>query len=177
MGDLQARHRALGADGGQVRATGDEGEVPAGFLGALGLVATPLPMPDGRIASDAWAAVCPACGKKLTIGVMHRVEKLADRPEGKQPEGLLRHRSAVPLTEMISDLLGVGEGSKAVSKEYAKLLATFGSEFAILLEVSSEDIGRAGYPLIAEAIAGMRKGKVEVEPGYDGVYGRVRVKA
>ncbi|MDH4100952.1 MAG: endonuclease Q family protein, partial [Nitrospirota bacterium] len=120
--------------------------------------------------------LCPSCGKPVTVGVMHRVEKLADRPEGKQPAGLLRHRPAVPLTEIISEVLDVGESSKAVAKEYAKLLATFGNEFAILLEIPLADISKGGFPLIADAIGKMRKGEVEVDPGYDGVFGRVRVK-
>lgn len=121
--------------------------------------------------------LCPTCGKAVTVGVMHRVEKLADRAEDMHPKDLLRYRSAVPLTEIIAELLGVGESSKAVSREYAKLLATIGSEFAILLDISVVEIHRAGYPLIADAIGAMREGRIKVEPGYDGVFGKIRVKS
>jgi len=119
--------------------------------------------------------LCPACGKKVTIGVMHRVAKLADRKDGFRPKDAPVFYSAIPLQEIISETLKVGVSSKAVQKEYFKLIEALGNEFKILMDTSIEDIEKAGNPQIAEAISRMRQGKVHIAPGFDGEYGKIKI--
>jgi uncharacterized protein (TIGR00375 family) len=119
--------------------------------------------------------LCPVCGKRVTVGVMHRVEKLADRKEGFKPKGSPSFHSIIPLPEIISEVLKVGTNSKAVDKEYQNLLQKLGSEFKILMDVPLGDIEKAGSPLIREAIARMRKGDVHIAPGFDGEYGKIKI--
>jgi len=130
--------------------------------------------------------ICPVCGKPLTIGVLSRVEELADRPEGFKPDynppsTLLKgtyaipYKSLVPLEEIIAESLGVGVGTKGVEKEYKDLIEKFGSELGILLDIPISDLKSTTSPEIVEAISRVREGKVNVEPGYDGVYGRIRI--
>lgn len=119
--------------------------------------------------------ICPVCGKSLTIGVLNRVEQLADRPEGFKPENAIPFKSLVPLEEIIADALGQGVGTVEVEKEYKNLIEKFGNEFNILLNVSRSDLERATSPEIAEGIIRVREGKIFIEPGYDGVYGKIRI--
>jgi uncharacterized protein (TIGR00375 family) len=119
--------------------------------------------------------LCPVCGKKVTIGVLHRVEKLADRKESFRPEGAPTFYSIIPLPEILAEVLQVGAGSKTVDAEYQRLLQRLGSEFTILLDSPLDDIERAGSPLIREAISRMRAGKVYIAPGFDGEYGRIKI--
>jgi uncharacterized protein (TIGR00375 family) len=116
---------------------------------------------------------CPVCGRPLTVGVLNRVEKLADRPEGFVPDGAIPFRSIVPLKEIIAEALGVGPGTKAVDKEYQKLIEAFGSEFDILLNVPIDGLKGAVYSRIAEGIERVRAGQVSISPGFDGEYGKV----
>ncbi len=118
---------------------------------------------------------CPTCGKRLTIGVAHRVEVLADRGAGFEPSGALPYRSLIPLPEIIGEALGVGAGSKSVQEEYTRLLSALGNEFNILLDVPVADIGHVASPIVAEAVHRVRQGKVCIKPGYDGEYGRVKI--
>ncbi|MGD0283541.1 MAG: endonuclease Q family protein [Dissulfurispiraceae bacterium] len=118
---------------------------------------------------------CPVCGKKVTVGVMHRVEELADRKEGFKPAGSPLYYSAIPLPEIISEVLKVGVGSKAVQGTYFSLLQKLGNEFAILMETPLEDIESAGSRKLREAVAKMRAGDIYIVPGYDGVFGKVRL--
>jgi len=116
---------------------------------------------------------CPVCGKKLTIGVLHRVEELADRPEGYIPAGALPYKDLLPLYEIISFSLGSGEKySKKMLSVYNNLISRFGNELKVLLEVPFDEISAAAGENIANSILLIREGKVEIEPGYDGVYGR-----
>ncbi|GLW62569.1 DNA helicase [Actinomadura rubrobrunea] len=117
---------------------------------------------------------CPECGKPLTVGVLSRVEDLADRPEGYRPEGAADFRSLVPLPEVMSEILGVGPKSKKVLGEIARLTAALGPELAILEEVPVDDIA-AQAPLLGEAVARLRRGEVIREAGYDGEYGVIRL--
>ncbi|MBX6768548.1 MAG: AAA family ATPase, partial [Actinomadura rubrobrunea] len=117
---------------------------------------------------------CPECGKPLTVGVLSRVEDLADRPEGYRPEGAADFRSLVPLPEVMSEILGVGPKSKKVLGEIARLTAVLGPELAILEEVPVDDIA-AHVPLLGEAVARLRRGEVIREAGYDGEYGVIRL--
>ncbi len=119
--------------------------------------------------------ICPVCGKPLTIGVLSRVEELADRPEGFKPENIIPFKSLIPLEEIIAEVLGVGKGTKEVEKEYKNLIEKFDSELDILLNVSISDLKTETLPEISEAISRVREGKVHVEPGYDGVYGKIRI--
>jgi uncharacterized protein (TIGR00375 family) len=119
--------------------------------------------------------VCPVCGKKVTVGVMHRVEKLADRKKGFKPEGALPFYSIVPLPEIIAETLEVGASSKAVNRNYFDLLERLGSEFNILMDTSLVDIERAGYPLLSEAIGRMRSGSIRITPGFDGEFGKIKI--
>jgi len=119
--------------------------------------------------------LCPVCGKKLTVGVMHRVRKLADREDGFRPEGALPYFSIIPLVEIIAETLQVGVSSKAVTKKYFDLIEKLGSEFRILMDTPLGDIEAAGSPLLRDAIARMRSGEVHIVPGYDGEYGKIRI--
>ena len=119
--------------------------------------------------------VCLTCGRPLTIGVMNRVEELADRKEGFSPEGAVPFKSLVPLTEIIADALGMTIATKRVNEEYKNLIKKLGNEFKILLDASSAELTSATLPEIAEGIIRVREGKVFIEPGYDGVYGKVRI--
>ncbi len=121
--------------------------------------------------------LCPVCGKKVTVGVLHRVEKLADRAEGVAPSGAPPYYSLIPLAEIIAETLGVGRASKAVDRVYQNLIEKLGNEFTILMDTSLDDIERAGSPLIREAIARVRAGKVHIAPGYDGEFGTIRIFA
>ncbi len=119
--------------------------------------------------------ICPVCGKPLTIGVLNRVEQLADRPEGFKPENAIPYKSLIPLKEIIADALGQGEETLEVEKEYQKLIEKFGNEFNVLLNIPRSDLGATTLPEIAEGIIRAREGKVLIEPGYDGVYGKIRI--
>ncbi|WP_165988435.1 UvrD-helicase domain-containing protein [Streptomyces sp. YIM 98790] len=117
---------------------------------------------------------CPECGRPLTVGVLSRVEELADRPEGYRPEGAPGFLSFVPLPEMLGEILSVGPKTKAVRRETDRLTAALGPELAILERVPVDDIGRHS-PLLAEAVARLRRGEVIRDAGYDGEYGVIRL--
>lgn len=119
--------------------------------------------------------ICPNCGKPLTIGVLNRVEELADRPAGFKPEEAVPFKSLVPLGEIIAEALGQGPNTKGVGDEYQNLIKKFGNEFEILLNVPYQNLQTTTLPEIAEGIIKVRQGKIEVEPGYDGVYGKIRI--
>jgi len=118
---------------------------------------------------------CPKCGKPLTIGVMNRVHQLADRPEGFVPGNAIPFKNLVPLDEIIADARQVGKGSVAVEKEYQQMIARFGTELEILTQVPQEDLSRLSNPKVAEGIGRVRAGRVHVEPGFDGEYGKVAI--
>ena len=118
---------------------------------------------------------CPMCGRPLTVGVMHRVEALADRPEGFVPPSAIPYRSLVPLEEIIAQVLRLGRATKGVREEYMRLVTHFGSEFRILLDLPEEELAPATPPKILTAIRKVRAGELEIRPGYDGVYGEIRI--
>ena len=118
---------------------------------------------------------CSACGKRVTVGVMHRVEALADRPEGTTPPQAIPFKRIVPLEEIIADAVSAGVGTQAVEREYQSLLYHCGTEFNVLLSASEEELRKATSPKIAEGILRMRRGDVVVEPGFDGEYGKVKM--
>jgi len=118
---------------------------------------------------------CPVCGRRVTVGVMHRIEGLADRPEGATPPGAIPFKHVVPLDEIISEAIGVGVGSQAVEREYLNLIERCGTEFAVLLKTPEETLRSAAPARIVEGILHMRTGRVQIEPGYDGEYGKVHL--
>lgn len=118
---------------------------------------------------------CPVCGKKLTIGVSHRVEQLADRKEGFQLEGARAFESLVPLPEVIAASTGRSAASAKVQIQYEEMLAGLGNEFSILRELPIEEIrSNAGY-LVSEGVRRLREGRVERLPGFDGEYGKIKL--
>ncbi|MFH1226028.1 MAG: endonuclease Q family protein [bacterium] len=118
--------------------------------------------------------ICPQCKKPLTIGTMHRVDNLADRPEGFRPPEAIDYKSLVPLPEIIAEAKGVkSKSSKAVGAEYENLIRKGKSEFNILLNLSDEEIKTIAEPMVAEGIIRVRNGRLKIEPGYDGLYGKV----
>ncbi len=127
--------------------------------------------------SDTIAAkgACPDCGKPVTVGVMARVEELADREEGKKPARWRHFYSIIPLPEIIGEAKQVGPGTKTVDAIYQAMIARLGSELDILLEISEDDIAQVAGSLIAEGIRRMRVGEVDILPGYDGDYGVIKL--
>ena len=118
---------------------------------------------------------CPVCGRKITIGVSHRIGELADRPEGYVKPGAKPFESLVPLPEVIGASVGRGAAGVKVQREYRRLLAELGSEFEILRNIPPEDIRRAAGDRVAEGIQRLRNGQVECVPGFDGEYGVIRL--
>jgi len=115
---------------------------------------------------------CPKCGRKLTIGVLERVEMLADRPEGYVPPRAIPFKSLLPLYEVISFATGVNRlYAKAVIEEQDKLIRIFGSELSVLLDADEKELSEHARGRIANAIIAMREGRVRFQPGYDGNYG------
>ena len=119
--------------------------------------------------------ICPKCGRPLTIGVLNRVEELADRPEGFKPANLIPFKNLIPLEEIIAEALGVGTGGKEVTKQYDNLIKKVGNEFKILLDSPREELEESTLPEIAEGILKVREGKISVQPGFDGVYGKIKI--
>lgn len=119
--------------------------------------------------------LCPRCQKKLTVGVMHRVEILSDRPEGFLPQNAIPSIHLIPLEEIVAEGLGVRVGTKAVDSEYERLIERGGSEFRILLEAPPDELASYVSENILEGIIRMRQGKVSIVPGHDGVYGKINL--
>jgi uncharacterized protein (TIGR00375 family) len=119
--------------------------------------------------------ICPKCKRPLTIGVMNRVSELADRPEGFVPENSIPYKRMIPLAEIISDTLGVGEASKAVSAEYRAIIPRLGTELEVLMEVSEDKLLKELPIKIAKAIVNVRNGDVKILPGFDGEYGEIEI--
>jgi DNA helicase-2/ATP-dependent DNA helicase PcrA len=120
---------------------------------------------------------CPECNSKVTVGVMHRVDELADHPAGRRPLQARPFNSMIPLIEIIAEVERMGVNSKKVNTIYLDLLSRLGSEYHVLVESEIKDIRQAGSVLLGEAIKRMRMGKVSIYPGYDGEFGTIRVFA
>jgi uncharacterized protein (TIGR00375 family) len=118
---------------------------------------------------------CPKCGRPVTVGVMNRVEQLADRPEGFIPENAIPYRNLIPLEEIIAEVKGVKKGSIAAQNDYLGLVAQFGTEFNILLKLSDEELFKKMPQRLAEGILKVRQGKVNIKAGYDGEYGIISI--
>ena len=119
--------------------------------------------------------ICPVCGRKLTVGVLHRVERLADRPEGFRPDVAPPYEYLIPLDEVIGAAVGVGPKSKKVRAVYDRLLAELGPELEVLRRAGFAAIESCAGPLVAEGVRRMRCGEVEIYPGHDGEYGAISV--
>lgn len=122
-----------------------------------------------------YKGICPKCKKKITIGVMNRVEQLADRKEGYKPTNRPPFKSIVPLQEIIADAFGVGPNSKKVQNEYEKIISNVASEFEVLLNSKKEDLHKHAVPEVIEVIMRVREGKMHLLAGYDGEFGTVKV--
>ncbi|MBT4857267.1 DNA helicase UvrD [Candidatus Uhrbacteria bacterium] len=119
---------------------------------------------------------CKMCGKGLTIGVLSRVRELADRDIKKIPKGQVPFKSIVPLQEIVAEGLGMKlTNGKKVQAMYEKMIADIADEFTILLDVPIDEIQKGSTPAIAEAIRRMRAGQLHIRPGYDGVFGKVKI--
>lgn len=115
---------------------------------------------------------CPECGREMTIGVQHRVEELADRERGYEPEDRVPFKNLLNLSNIISIVTGIKDYyAKTIWKKYNKLVEEFGDEITILLETPREELRKIAGKKMADAIIKNRKGEIEMKPGYDGVYG------
>ncbi len=119
--------------------------------------------------------LCPKCGKKLTIGVMNRVEQLADRPSGHRDEKFPESKHLVPLQEIIAESFESTTASKKVQSEYLDLVNRFNGEFNILQNLSRLELVKNINPKIVDGILRARAGNITIDPGYDGVFGKVKV--
>jgi len=119
--------------------------------------------------------ICPVCNRQLTVGVMHRVAEMADRPEGFVPPKAIPSIHLIPLEEIIAEALEQGTNTKGVQQEYMRMVEQGGSEMAILIDMPSEEIKKIATPKVYEGIMLVRQGKLKIVPGYDGVYGRISI--
>ena len=124
--------------------------------------------------TKAAGGVCPVCGGRITVGVLHRIEDFADRAEGFIPASAKPFESLIPLPEVIAASVGFTTASKKVKEIYASMIQNIGPEFFVLREATIGDIESAAGSAIAETIRRLRCGEVEIQPGYDGVYGKIK---
>ncbi len=119
--------------------------------------------------------ICPKCKRKLTVGVMNRVDQLADRPEGYKPANGIPFKHLVPLNEILAESKGIQKDSVATQKDYFSAVANFGTEFEILLNAPKDKLQKYLSPKAVQGILNMRLGKVKALAGYDGEYGVISV--
>ena len=119
--------------------------------------------------------VCSVCLKPVTVGVMNRVDELADREDGFKPNNAIPYKSLIPLQEIIAEAMGKGVNTKGVQSEYLSVVGKFGSEFAVLLDISEDELRAKLDSKIAEGIILVRHGQVNIAPGFDGEFGRVKI--
>jgi len=119
--------------------------------------------------------ICPKCKRPVTVGVMNRVEQLADRPEGFVPENAIPYKNLIPLDEIIAEAKGIAKGSLSIERDYRSIVSKFGNEFDVLMKVSEEELRRNLSFKIAEGIMRMRQGKINIRPGFDGEYGKISI--
>jgi uncharacterized protein (TIGR00375 family) len=118
---------------------------------------------------------CSKCGKPVTVGVMNRVDQLADRQEGYIPGNSIPFKNLIPLDEIVAEAKGLGKTSQAVEREYRTCLAKFGTEFNILVKASKEDLLKGLPAKVAEGVLRVREGKVNIKAGFDGEYGIISI--
>jgi len=120
--------------------------------------------------------LCPVCGKPLVVGVENRLSELATRPRNYYPKNAKLVEYIIPLAEILAELRGVKSVSgKAVMADYHEVLDRLGNEFSILRSVPTEAMEAAGFPHLALAVSRLRAGNVVRDPGYDGIYGTIKV--
>lgn len=119
--------------------------------------------------------ICPVCNQPVTIGVMHRVVQLSDRPAGFKPSGAPHFWNTIPLREIIAAARSVGVDTESVKKEYLNTVLRLGSEFNVLLWLPDEEISAQLEPHLAQGILNVRHGRVSIIPGYDGVFGKINI--
>jgi ATP-dependent DNA helicase UvrD/PcrA len=119
--------------------------------------------------------MCPVCKRPMTLGVLYRVEELADRPPGVKPKNYHPYFNSIPLVEILSEILKVGPNSKKVMETYNNLLEKLGSELGILMTLEKDRIDSAGVPLLGEAIRKVRQNDIVLLPGYDGEFGKIKI--
>jgi ATP-dependent DNA helicase UvrD/PcrA len=117
--------------------------------------------------------LCSACGKPVTVGVLARVEELADRPTAPLPTMAVEH--LVQLPEILGEIHGVGPRTRTVDGKVTTLVAALGPELHILRHSPLDEIGAVGGELLAEGVRRLRTGQVRRTPGYDGEYGVIRL--
>src|SRR3989338_5087133 len=128
----------------------------------------------GYIESKKLGKICPKCKKEMTIGVEYRVEELAKEKDGYKPENFKDFVEIIPLQELISAVYEIKQlTSKKIWEVYNKLIENFGNEFNILLNVSEDELKKVVHEKLARIILLNREGKLEIKPGYDGVYGEI----
>ena len=127
------------------------------------------------VEAERLGGICPVCGKKLTMGVDHRVEQLADREEGFVKKDGKKYESLVPLPEVVAACMGYSTASKKVQGCFEQMMQTLGTEFDILRNVPAEDIKSCAGERIAEGIENVRTGNVKRIPGYGGEYGKIQL--
>ena len=123
--------------------------------------------------TERYGGICPICRKKITIGVLHRIQELSDKSKNKA--ATLGCFKTIPLLEILSEIFQLNPGSKKVMLYYNNLLEQFGPELYILNFTGIEELRHSGIHLLAEAIERMRKNKVMITPGFDGKYGTVKL--
>lgn len=119
--------------------------------------------------------LCPRCGKPLTIGVLHRVEKLADRKNAEKPKDSPGYKYIIPLPEIIAEFMGTAPAANAVQKAYTQIISVFGNEFELLHTVPVDEIRSKWGELLAEAIRRLREQEVKPQAGYDGEFGVIKI--
>ncbi len=117
--------------------------------------------------------ICPACNRKLTVGVLSRVDDLADREYGFIPSGAPKANYIVPIRDILTALLKKGKKTKTVDNFYRNLVENIGTEFALLMHAPIDDIAKVGGIEFAGIVSDMRQGKVKMQAGYDGEYGKL----
>jgi DNA helicase-2/ATP-dependent DNA helicase PcrA len=122
-----------------------------------------------------FAGICPECDKPLTVGVLHRVAELADRPIGYKPPHAPVSTNLIRLPEIIGEIMSVGPRSKRVAAEVGRLVTALGPEIEILTDVPIDELTRIGGALLGEAVSRLRRGEVIREAGFDGEYGTIRL--
>lgn len=118
---------------------------------------------------------CPSCGRKLTLGVLHRIQMLADRREGYVPPFARPFERLVPLGEVIAACMGQARVGVRARRQYEALLEALGPELWILREAPLEEIQRVGGERLAQGVRRLRSGQIDIVPGYDGEYGKIRL--
>ncbi len=119
--------------------------------------------------------ICPVCGRKLTIGVLHRVYQLSERKMGEKPQNYIEYKKLIPLDQIIGFVMNKVVDSHSVKNEYLNIVNRLGSEFEVLLNVPEEELYRNVERKIAEGIVKVRKEKVKIHPGYDGEFGKIEI--